>query len=151
MSDSLTHWRLLSRPSGWDTPAPPWTSPSSLAVCLTWEPWPGWTASSAHTRYSSHCPSWLLTLVQGVGLGRETLAHSGTHGDRTLLNYVIFCRLCHSHKIDQATIRDIFDNSQEFEEHMKETHPDILRHLRPGNWPTLTLYFFQLCCWNFLT
>ena len=63
---------------------------------------------------------------QGMGLGRETLRHTEQHPGASIEDFTIFCRLCHSHKNAEEKVKDVLENREEFEEHVRERHPDII-------------------------
>ena len=63
---------------------------------------------------------------RGVGLGRETLRHTSQHQGASIEDLTIFCRLCHSHKGAEEKARDVLENKEDFEEHVRLIHPDII-------------------------
>ena len=79
---------------------------------------------------SMACKSWrrnaLISELVVTNLDRETLSHSSQHVGATIEDFTIFCRLCHSHKDADEKVRDVLENRGDFEEHVRQIHPDII-------------------------
>jgi len=68
---------------------------------------------------------------RGVGLGRETLSHTSQHQGASIEDFTIFCRLCHSHKDADEKVLDVLENREDFEDHVRQIHQDIIDCMNP--------------------
>ena len=63
---------------------------------------------------------------RGVGLGQETLGHTSHHPGASLEDFTIFCRLCHGTRDADEKARDVLEDREDFEDHVRQIHPDII-------------------------